>query len=149
MGSESKEYIIKIECATKEQAELWVKSKFKLKNFYDVEKLEDAGATIEIYSSMKDIRTLTLTSKSIILKVKDLSDMVMHKAKPTTEPKKKEEPKSDPDIILEPGMSLNKFLEANPKVRTIGELSKYFSQEVISKGMAAGVFFVRKGVIKY
>jgi len=44
-------------------------------------------------------------------------------------------------------VSLNKFLEQNPQIRTLGELEKYYSRTIINKGIEQGVFFVRKGII--
>lgn len=52
-------------------------------------------------------------------------------------------------VVHYEGMSVNKFLKANPSIRVYEDLRKYYSDELLKKAQYNGVFEVRRGKIIY
>ena len=58
-----------------------------------------------------------------------------------------QETKSKNGIVFNKDMTINKFLQANPNVRSVEQVEEYFSTAIINKAHKAGVFEIRKGRI--
>jgi hypothetical protein len=133
---------LKIECNTARQASrlsvlgadfFEVSKKYKTSR---LDKLVEQYALkgYEFYASLDDLKKVGITDSDIIIAVKDLTE---------SKPKAKQPIKEEPVSAV--GLSVNKFLEQNPSIRTKDELAKYYTMDIINKAEANGVFLVRKG----
>ena len=64
--------------------------------------------------------------------------------------KRKESIKAKAEVeVAKPKISINKFLELHPEIRTLDELGKYYDKKVIKKAIINGVFYEKRGKIYF
>lgn len=112
------------------------------KAYYTEKELDKRGFDYKFYPADVDLRDLDITESTVIYLVKKLE--VTEKKQGT-----KANTNTDENIKYEKGMSINKFLRANPKIRTVDDLSKYYSMDIINRAHKLGVFEIQRGKIKF
>ena len=142
-------YILVIDCKTKQMADKVYKGLFKPNCAYktDVE-LDNRNLSYAIYAEDVDLKALNLTECHVIYKIKDLTTITSKPVKAKQEVADNKLDKKS-NVIHHKGMSLHDFLQNNPTIRTVDEVKKYYSMEVINKGHYAGVFEILHGKIRF
>lgn len=153
------DFYLRVECRNERQAKE-IKTKLVLAGKkYHTSILDDYNVeSYAFYSSLKEMYNAdpVIRKTTIVYKIADLTNGSVKK--PQQQQVKKEETKQpvtkteevskkQAGIEYYEGMSVNKFLRANPKLRNYEDLRRYFSDEGLKKAQYNGVFEVRRGKI--
>ena len=150
------DFYLRVECRNERQAKE-IKTKLVLAGKkYHTSILDNYNVeSYAFYSSLKEMYNAdpVIRKTTIAYKVSDLKNNSPKAAQPAKDVSKKpvtkteKEPAKQVGIEYHEGMSVNKFLRANPKLRTYEDWRRYFSDEVLKKAQYNGVFEVRRGKI--